>query len=83
MGHTIYPVTVLCPAALMQRPGCEPESLIATQRRPVVYIKKKVGVWLDWCLERDQSDPFFLASSYFQSGTARKVIREVISGAVK
>ena len=38
-GHTIYRVTVLRPAALMQRPGCEPESLIATQRRPVA--KKK------------------------------------------
>ena len=34
-GHTIYPVIVLRLAALMQRPGCEPESLIATQRRPV------------------------------------------------
>ena len=32
LGHTIYRVTVLRPAALMQRPGCEPESLIATQR---------------------------------------------------
>ena len=38
-GHMIYLVTVQRPAALMQRPGCEPESLIATQRRPVA--KKK------------------------------------------
>jgi hypothetical protein len=36
LGRTIYRLTVLRPAALMQRPGCEPESLIATQRRPVV-----------------------------------------------
>ena len=40
LGHTIYRVTVLRPAALMQRPGCEPESLIATQRRPVAKKKK-------------------------------------------
>ena len=40
LGHTIYRVTVLRPAALMQRPGCEPESLIATQRKPVA--KKKL-----------------------------------------
>ena len=37
---SIYRVTVLHPAALMQRPGCEPESLIATQRRPVAKKKE-------------------------------------------
>ena len=42
-GHTIYRVTVLRPAALMQRPGCEPESLIATQRRPVAKKKNHVN----------------------------------------
>ena len=41
LGHTIYRVTALRPAALMQRPGCEPESLIATQRRLVAKKKQK------------------------------------------
>ena len=40
-GHTLHRVTVLRPAALMQRPGCEPESLVATQRRPVAKKKKE------------------------------------------
>jgi hypothetical protein len=42
-GHTIYRVTVLRPAALMQRPGCEPESLITTQRRPVAKKKNPLA----------------------------------------
>ena len=33
------------PAALMQRPGCEPESLITTQRRPVAK-KKDVTAYM-------------------------------------
>jgi hypothetical protein len=42
----MYRVTVLRPAALMQRPGYEPESLIATQRRPVAKKKKQFHVLL-------------------------------------
>ena len=40
-GHTLQRVTVLRPAALMQRPGCEPESLVAAQRRPDAKKTKK------------------------------------------
>ena len=43
VGHTIYRVTVLRPVALMQRLGCDPESLLATQRR-LVEKKKMMNV---------------------------------------